>query len=392
MKTNSGRMILTVVLMAAALPGVYAASATGATIEQLIWVIERPAPPAEPPDWMTISRETWTRRRDEVWVEKRLDAQKQLSATGAPAVQPLLDLMKRAPQDSVRIVALTALSAMTDRRALKPAGGNLAELLKDKNAGVRYLAVKTLGLMRHRAAVPQIEKLLEEPEESVRQAAVLAMGQIGDARSAVKLVKLTDEKDQGLRLHAIEALGMVGVALVDGEPPGGVTDVVAKVIPMLGANDPTEEKSAVFAFNGLTGWDLTSAAEWILVQTKPKDKAAFVGGLEAWWKGVRAGRGFVVPNAPELTLRVNMAANRDLATPVRVRAVGVMKSLEDPRAVNYLVIIMADPDKDIRRAAAEAAEALSGIRIEYLPADSETTWAEKVERFRRNWDERSSGR
>ncbi len=398
--TGSGfvvRRLMLVFFLAAGLTLCIANTASAAEIgiSRLIWALEIPEPPAEPPrDLLThfkSDEQGWTTKRDEVWSELRLEAQKELARTGAPAVLPLLDLIARSKDNSVKIAALTTLSSMENPADLLPAGPSVVKLLEDGNVAVRYLAAKTIGVIRYGAAARQLAKFAEDKEEVMRLVVADALGRIGHPDGLEPLLALMSDTKKDVSLRAIKAIGELGIALAPRPKEKETLDVVAILIEKLRSDDISERDVAVRAIDELLGYDITADSRWLLVRKDGEDKKEkrelIIKEFEAWWsQTLKTGRSDT--GEPELALRLSMCADLGQKKPVRLKAIARVQEIGTRKAVDYLILVMPDADKDIRQAATAVASALSGIKIQFLPADTETKWIDKVDEFRLRWKER----
>jgi|GEM_PF-3049054 len=373
-------------LLAAGLVVLMQTTATAADVDTLIKAVAQPDTPAEKP--ADIADRAWKTRPDEAWANYRAEAAKELTQTGASAVQPLLDLIATTDRNAVKIAALTALSMMTSTEGLRPAGPPLIRLLSDENSGVRYLAVKTLGVMRYGDSVPHLHRLVRDKEPALRMVTADALGEIARPDSADALMSMTDDEDKDVRLHATDALGKLGVALAPTPDADDPLDVIGKLAGTLRSDDVNERNAAVQAIKDLLGYDIAADGRWIIAHLS-KDREPIIEDFEAWWQKTREGGKYAVTNAPELTLRINIAANVGGGQPVaiRVKSIGRIRMMRDKRAVDYLILMMRDPNTDVRKAAVQAASQIAGRNVEYNPAYSEVEWLDRVDRFKLQWEE-----
>lgn len=81
-------------------------------------------------------------------------------------------------------------------------------LLRDLKKEVQIAAVETTGLLRNREALPDLHKVLQRTEDKeVRRAAVEAIGRIADASSREVFLRYLNDRDEGTRAAAAEGLG-----------------------------------------------------------------------------------------------------------------------------------------------------------------------------------------
>lgn len=91
-----------------------------------------------------------------------------------------------------------------------PAVEPLVGVLRDERKFVRVRAAGALGRIGGAQSVDSLEAALKDNDEEVRWIAALALGKIGDARAVEPLIgALTDEREL-VRLGAAQALGLIG--------------------------------------------------------------------------------------------------------------------------------------------------------------------------------------
>lgn len=134
----------------------------------------------------------------------RNDAGKALARAGALATEHLLPLLDD------RRMQLQAVAALGETGV---ADGNvvarLREMIRDETLGadVREQAVKTVGNLRAKSAVPELLEVLKIKErnlEYLRGAAVVALGKIGDSRAVGPLVEHLDARYSTVVVYWIE--------------------------------------------------------------------------------------------------------------------------------------------------------------------------------------------
>lgn len=138
-------------------------------------------------------------------------AVKALVKIGTPAVAPLVAALHHASLD-VRTAAAEALGEIRDLRAVEP----LVAAIQD--SGVRQVAIESLikiGDVKAlvKAGAPSVDPLiaaLEHGNPSLRRLAANALGQIGDPRAVELLVAVLPDGDLHLRRLATTALGQIG--------------------------------------------------------------------------------------------------------------------------------------------------------------------------------------
>lgn len=124
----------------------------------------------------------------------------------------------------VRKEAIKTLGKLNGRGAVRI----LCELLGDKNEEIVLPALKTLGEIGDRIAVPHIlpflqkKKLIGQKSDILRQTAIEALGRIGDSRVIPVLLDLLKSRglfrkeDEAIRKSVVEALGAIRDPEVEG--------------------------------------------------------------------------------------------------------------------------------------------------------------------------------
>ncbi|MCF8051858.1 MAG: protein kinase [Desulfobacterales bacterium] len=138
-----------------------------------------------------------------------------LGSIGEPAVEPLIEALKR-EDSTARKRAIEALMRIGDVRSVEP----FIAALKDKDSGVRNRAAIGLTRAGHTSAVelePLIAGLKDEPEFTIPwnipSQAAEALGEIGDDRAVEPLIEALKERGYtSLQFKAAKALGKIGDA------------------------------------------------------------------------------------------------------------------------------------------------------------------------------------
>jgi HEAT repeat protein len=128
-----------------------------------------------------------------------------LRTVGEPAVQPLLDQVKRPSADRGAIVGL--LSQIGDGRATE----QMIKLLDDSDAEVRELAIAGLEQMPDARALRPLLKLLRaDSNAAIRAKAASALGQLDDRSAVEPLIQaLQHDTDPDVRYEAALSLGLL---------------------------------------------------------------------------------------------------------------------------------------------------------------------------------------
>jgi HEAT repeat protein len=134
----------------------------------------------------------------------RNDAGKTLARSGAPAIPHLLPLLDDRRMQ-LQAVAALGETGVTDDNVV----ARLRKMIRDEtlSAGVREQAVKAVGKLRAKSAVPELLEVLKIEErnlEHLRGAAVVALGKIGDSRAVGPLVEHLDARYSTVVVYWIE--------------------------------------------------------------------------------------------------------------------------------------------------------------------------------------------
>jgi len=132
--------------------------------------------------------------------DRRPETIDQVAAIGLPAVPQLINAMKASPHTSS--AAQEALVKIG-----RPAVPALIEALRHRNVLIRALAAEVLGEIGDAGAVEAMLPLLQERTDWVRREAVTALGKLGDPRAGDALLAMLGDTDLEVREVAAEALG-----------------------------------------------------------------------------------------------------------------------------------------------------------------------------------------
>lgn len=106
-----------------------------------------------------------------------------------------------------RSLAAAAIGKIGDPRG----GPVLVEALADKSINLQLAALKHLGRLRYREALPAVREFLVAPDPRLRRTAALTLGALKDANAVPGLLTMArDDESPLVRPAAVEALGMMG--------------------------------------------------------------------------------------------------------------------------------------------------------------------------------------
>ena len=210
-----------------------------------------------------------------------------------------------------------------------------ADLRSGLPAVRRHAAVR-LGRIGDRSAVPALVEALEDPESSVRREVAKALGSIKDARAVAALVEALGDRDTNVRLYAAYALGEI--------------------------KDPKAAGALLRALQDRE-WCVRDQAAWALREIgDPK----IVGPLAAALKDQSADVAQVVWLLRHVggtqTIKQLAALLKDPEAVVRMRAVHVLRELQNAGAVPPLVAALEDRDPNVRRSAIAAIQRIGDDR------------------------------
>jgi HEAT repeat protein len=95
----------------------------------------------------------------------------------------------------------------------RQSGARVVFLVHDLEPKVQKAAIETAGLLRAREAVADLLRVLEsDPKKEIRRAAISALARIGDPAARTTLLPLLRDKDDDVRGSAAEGIGRMGDA------------------------------------------------------------------------------------------------------------------------------------------------------------------------------------
>lgn len=215
----------------------------------------------------------------------------------------------------------------------------------------RALAIRTLGLLEAEEAVPELIQRVSDHSRYVREAAVRALGRIGDRRALPALAVLFLQPGRA-------GAGIVHEALL------GLGDAAEPVFREgLSSREATVRVTSCFGIGSVVAPDEARAELGRMLA----DPAAEVRAAACETLGR-------IPSepAPEpLAL-----ATRDLVPSVRRAAVSALGSYDDPGSVPLLLAALDDPDRDVALRAGESLVRLgrltgAGMEARAAMADTE---------------------
>jgi len=243
----------------------------------------------------------------------------------ARAVEPLLRTL-RDKDNRVRATTVEALSRLGDAQAIDP----LAKLLKDQCWDVRMAAIEAMGKFKEARAIDPLVLCLKDKDRDARQAAVMSLGRIGDPKVIEPLVVALTDENEGVRAAAAAALRKI-------DKEWEHSDGAHRAVPAL----QQLTKSTVYWIRQTATDTLAKIGE--AVPVIPETLTAFADPVQA---------------RKQMALETLLAALSDSDRDLRQAAAESLGRMGEARATASLTVTLDDYDEWVRRAGAQALEAL----------------------------------
>ncbi len=125
------------------------------------------------------------------------------------AAVPDLTAALRSKDDTVMYESFIALQKIGD----KSAGPAVSVYTRDLDEKVKIAAIETVGLLKYKDGVPNLEKVYtDSSSDKVRRAALTSLAMLADERSRNLFLAALSDKDEGVRAAAAEGIGRLGNA------------------------------------------------------------------------------------------------------------------------------------------------------------------------------------
>ncbi len=111
-----------------------------------------------------------------------------------------------ADEEEIQAEALKALG--TEKYASEHEA--VAHLCQSESAGIRGIAVDTLGRMADPQVLTYLEPMTSDADKDVRNIVAFTMGKLGDESSVPHLLGMLEDGEWEVRANAAQALGMIG--------------------------------------------------------------------------------------------------------------------------------------------------------------------------------------
>jgi HEAT repeat protein len=142
---------------------------------------------------------------------RKSDAVRSLGAAGEPAVDPVLDAVRKSTDEMPQMLLLTALAEVKDRSAVgRRQVEELTKLLTTKSFLVRYWVVKNLATAGDDRAKEPLIASLETKDPFILRVALKALVDKNVRSAAPRIVPLLKERADQMRIEAAMALKALG--------------------------------------------------------------------------------------------------------------------------------------------------------------------------------------
>lgn len=268
-------------------------------------------------------------------------AQEALATIGTPeAVQALVTLLPKPapgqkPSEVVRAAALLALERIRDARS---APAIRALLVKGESATIRVAALSAITALKDKEALSAVTGQLGDPEPRVRQSALRAVRRIGDPSAADRVRQvLREDRDVNVRMSAVNALAdLLG--------PKAIPDIAAR-------RDDLAAEVRMEAAADLAGFGKPAAGALagFLDDKSPDVRKTAIQGL-----GQIGGREHIPAIAAAAKEEGKVNAQ------VRMMSAEALGGIRHADGIPALVGLSKDPEPSVRQAAAAALGQIGG--------------------------------
>ncbi len=205
---------------------------------------------------------------------------------------------------------------------------------------VRLGAALLLGRLADKTAVGPLTQALTDPIPALRAACAASLGQLGAVEAADGLVSLLSDVEPVVRVEAARALGAI-------KAQGAISPLAKRL-------DDTDAKTREAAARALAGYrDEQVAAPLVDSLLKGETGPELSAVVKDYFVQMRG----------KIALESYVKALKDAQDKYeRARAAKVLELLGDKRAVEALIVALADADPFVRMVAAQALRTLGDAR------------------------------
>ncbi|MCC6340971.1 MAG: HEAT repeat domain-containing protein [Bryobacterales bacterium] len=209
--------------------------------------------------------------RGGVTMESRANAARALGILRGKAALPDLYEALRSRGDIVLFESLIAIQKIRDTSS----GPHIQFLLRDLKDRVQIAALETTGILRNRAAIPDLRQAVRNARnDKIRRAALTALAMMPDEGNRPLFAQYFASKDDGLRAAAAEGYGRLGQAsdlpaiekAFQDEEQMGPRLSMAFAVVMLGKHELTEFSALQYLVNTLNSRLYRDSAEPLLAE------------------------------------------------------------------------------------------------------------------------------
>jgi HEAT repeat protein len=139
--------------------------------------------------------------------EARATAARAEGVLRGSAAVPDLTAALRSKDDSIMYESFVALQKIGD----KSAGPAVAVYVRDLDVKVKIAAIETVGLLKYKEGVPDLERVYNDASnDKVRRAALTSLAMLAEPQSRQIFLSALNDKDDGVRAAAAEGIGRLG--------------------------------------------------------------------------------------------------------------------------------------------------------------------------------------
>lgn len=280
---------------------------------------------------------------DDDWMVREYAAESLGQIGDRSAVPALIDAMKNNRDRRVRSRAAAALGAIKDFRALEPLIWGLAN--KDEHWDVRRMAAKSLGKLKHPAAVDPLISAFTDSQPMLRQSIVEALKDNADPKAVDVIITALRDPETSVVNEALLALrdkrekraGKPVFHLIRNRavPAQSRALAASMIVDIAGGSQSTDMASEI------------AALAIALADPKEEVRTGAQRGLEAV---SRIGFNNIEVADPEAEAALD-ALIKGKDTALRLLAIRVISALKGEKATLLLLDLLRDGDADVQESA-----------------------------------------
>jgi len=203
----------------------------------------------------------------------RLAAISAATATGNPAVVPILVGLLDDTDRGIAEAAQDGLAAITDPAAAQA----VATLLNSPFPQQRVQAVELVGRRRMQSAVPALFKAAADPEQTVRVAALRRLGELAGPSELPRLLELLLQTPQGKELE-LTGEAVTAICLRASDPSAAS----ATIVGVVSQAKPAQKVTLLAVMGAVGGTKALEAVRLALNDAHPEVHAAAVRAMADW--------------------------------------------------------------------------------------------------------------